>query len=361
MARINFLTLIILGIGLIALRTFQKEWERSHDESDETARVYTIVIKNPPETASNPDEWKRYFETKFRAKVAVVTIGIDNDLLVRSLVARREVLRRLELALDPGKSLDVLSLAKLSSKIEHERNSLQRLFSFILPGIPELFGRLTVLTARVQGLAQQDYKVRNVFITFEKESTTLRILSEFAMGDLAIHGWIRDAAQGKRHLYFRDRLLKIRQPEEPAAIRWQDLNSKAWNRILELLSTNLIGLGVMALFAYLITFAFERSTLVGAVTVSLSSLVYQEFAKGLTALESHFSEGDVQASLYFKLGLFRFVNTAIIISVITPFTSSIQEESGLIPKVYAIFVAELVAINAARLADPLGHFQRHVL
>ena len=99
----------------------------------------------------------------------------------------------------------------------------------------------------------------------------------------------------------------------------------------------------------------------GAVTVSLSSLVYQEFAKGLTALESHFSEGDVQASLYFKLGLFRFVNTAIIIAIITPFTSSIQEESGLIPKVYAIFVAELVAINAARLADPLGHFQRHVL
>mmetsp|Transcript_9917 Transcript_9917/g.16467 ORF Transcript_9917/g.16467 Transcript_9917/m.16467 type:complete len:1175 (-) Transcript_9917:117-3641(-) len=361
LARINFVTILFLIAGLVALGSYQRRWERQFTEGKEKTHDYSIVIKNPPELASDPDEWKHYFESTFRAKVTLVTIGLNNDLLVRTLVQRREALRRLELALDPGISLDVLSLAKISSKIEHDRNSLQWLVHLFIPGIPELFARLTVLTARVQGLAQQTYQVRHVFITFEKVSTRIRILNEFALGNLAIMGWMKSATRGKQHLFFRGTPLKVRQPDEPATIRWQDLNTPLRVRVVELIFTNLIGLAGIALFAYLITITFEYNYLLGAGFIAVSNLGYAEFAKLITKLfESHFAEGDVQASIYVKVALFRFVNTAIIITIITPFTAQLEED-GLIPVVCAVFLAELITVNLARLSDPVGHFKRHIL
>jgi hypothetical protein len=132
LARINFITIVILVLGLVALGFHQEKWEKLFNEGKETASDYSIVVKNPPVAASDPDEWKLYFERTFRAKVALVTIGIDNDLLVRTLVQRREVLRRLELALDPGIALDVLSLANISSQIETERSAFQKLFHYLV-------------------------------------------------------------------------------------------------------------------------------------------------------------------------------------------------------------------------------------
>lgn len=361
LARINFVTIIVLVIGLVALGSYQQTWETRFNEGKETARDYSIVVKNPPESASDPDEWKLYFERTFRAKVALVTIGIDNDLLIRTLVQRREVLRRLELALDPGISLDVLSLAKISSKIEQKRNSWQWLFHLFVPGIPEMFGRLTVLTARVQGLAQQNYIVRHVFVTFEKVSTRQRILNEFALGNLAIYGWMKSVTLNKGYLFFRGELLKVKQPDEAATIRWQDLNAKVGTRLLQLAFTNLIGLGGTALIAFLITVFFKVNYLFGAGFIALSNMLYAEFAKKITFMfESHFAEGDVQASIYVKVGLFRFVNTAIILTITTPFTSQLEVD-GLIPRVYAVFVAELILVPLARLIDFPGHFRRHVL
>ena len=317
LARINFVTIVFLVLGLIALREYQKKWEVVFEEDEETAHDYSVVIQNPPEDASDANEWKEYFEKNFNARVAVVTIGIDNDLLVRTLVERREVLRSLELALEPGASLDVLTLARISSKIEKGRNVLQSIFRQVVHGIPEFFGRLTVLTSRVQGLAQQDYKVRNVFITFEKESTRLRILNEFAIGTLELNGYMNKDNQGNKRLKFRDKMLKVRQPDEPATIRWQDLNSKTRTRLFQMTVTNIISIGFMAAFAFIITFAYGRSNFIGATTISVSNLAFPEVAKLLTDFESHFAEGDKQASLYFKIALFRWINTAIVITVIT--------------------------------------------
>ena len=54
------------------------------------------------------------------------------------------------------------------------------------------------------------------------------------------------------------------------------------------------------------------------------------------------------------------MNTAIVITVITPFTLTIAE-GGLIQQIYAIFFAEIFTTNIIQLTDPWGHFQRHVL
>jgi hypothetical protein len=317
-ARINFATLIFLVIGIVALKFYQKQWEVKFDEDEVTARDYSIVIENPPIEARDPDQWRRFFERTFRAKVASVTIGIDNDLLIKTLVERREALRCLELALDPGSQLDVLTLARISSRIENRRNVIQKFMAWVFPGIPEYFGRLTVLTARVQGLAQQEYGVKNVFVTFAKETSKNRILDQFSIGDWVIRRndveHMNNTGRGK--LCFEGKvILKCRHPDEPLTIRWKDLNSRGDVRLIQMMVTNVIAAVGMCVFAGLITVAYEKDPAAGPITISVSNLVFPEFAKWLTEFEAHFSEGDKQTSLYFKIALFRWINTAILITI----------------------------------------------
>jgi hypothetical protein len=91
------------------------------------------------------------------------------------------------------------------------------------------------------------------------------------------------------------------------------------------------------------------------------NLAFPEFAKLITLWEAHPTESKLQTSMYFKVALFRWVNTAIVITFITPFTHTLAAEDGLIPQISAIFFAEIVTTNLIQLTDVWGHFQRHVL
>ena len=84
------------------------------------------------------------------------------------------------------------------------------------------------------------------------------------------------------------------------------------------------------------------------------SLMLSESCPSKTNLESHSSEGDKQTSLYVKIAAFRWVNTAIVITIITPFTSTLAAENGLITQIAALYFAEIVTTNGIQLADPMG-------
>ena len=90
------------------------------------------------------------------------------------------------------------------------------------------------------------------------------------------------------------------------------------------------------------------------------NLGFPEAAKLIVFTEAHPSESDVQISLYTKIAAFRWVNTSIVITLITPFTRT-SADHGLIAQIYAIFFAEIVTTNLIQLTDLWGHFQRHVM
>ena len=83
-------------------------------------------------------------------------------------------------------------------------------------------------------------------------------------------------------------------------------------------------------------------------------------AKFITDYEGHRNESKLQTSLYIKIAAFRWVNTSIVTTVITPFTNTLAPE-GLISQIAAIFFAEIVTTNVIQLTDVWGHFQRHVM
>jgi hypothetical protein len=92
----------------------------------------------------------------------VITIAVDNDLLVRSLVERRELLRTISNQQDPSSSMKMLDLARTAAEQERNRGFWGKLLAIFVPGIPEHFARVVALDAKVEGLAQLEYPVTNV-------------------------------------------------------------------------------------------------------------------------------------------------------------------------------------------------------
>jgi diacylglycerol kinase len=153
----------------------------------------------------------------------------------------------------------------------------------------------------------------------------------------------------------------VKEPDEPSSIRWADLNVKFKDKMKPLITTSIASVLAIALIAFLISVLNDTSAVWAALGISISNSVFPMVAKALTSLERHSSEGLKQTSLYFKIAAFRWVNTAFVITVITPFTVTITNKGGLIPQIYAIFFAELVTTNVIQLLDPVGHLQRHYL
>lgn len=103
---VNYGTLIFVLLGIVAMNIYQKHMEVKYDEDEQTAQDYSIVIKNPPPDATDPEEWRLFFRYNFHGlHTTACTIAVDNDLLVRCLVKRRECMRKIEMKVEPGTSL----------------------------------------------------------------------------------------------------------------------------------------------------------------------------------------------------------------------------------------------------------------
>ena len=401
----NYLTLLLIVVGLYLVNKYLSAMEITFDEDEQTAQDYSIVVKNPPGNATDPKEWQDYFEQEAffthenhsslddqdddkdddeeqpqsdegetrptrrkprghsrhrprRPHVTACTIAVDNDLLVRCLVERREVLRRLEFLVDPGTALDSLTLARVAAKLERHRTVLQSLWAHVIwPGIPEYFARLVVLTAKIQGLAQQAYPATKIFVTLETEASQRAILSALTVGkhhvkrnNSAALPSSNSPQMNNPFLFRGKQVLHVKEPDEPNTIRWQDLNETTWNRIKQQGITTLVSLGLIILNAFVIGKVHDSSIVASAFLVALTNVLFPTLAKFMTSFEKHASEGSKQRSLYFKIAAFRFVNTAVHVSIITPFTKTLDEDGGTIPHVYALFFADIVTSNGIQLA-----------
>ena len=316
---VNYGTLIFVLLGVVVMNAYQKHMEVKYDEDEQTAQDYSVVITNPPPDASDPEEWRLFFRYNFKGlHTTACTIAVDNDLLVRSLVQRRECMRKIEMKVEPGTSLDTINLAKIAMEIEQKRTLLGKLFAMIVPDIPELYARVTILTAKIQGLAQQDYPVSHVFLTFETEAAQRQVLSGLSVGSrAAAKNDVNVMADHPTYLFRGKHLLRVEEPDEPSTVRWQDLNAKYFARMKQLVMTTHATFLAIAVIALLIWKLQGVSPAWAATEIAAANGIFPQIAKLMTMTESYASEGGKQTSLYSKIAFFRWVNTAVIITIIT--------------------------------------------
>jgi hypothetical protein len=129
--------------------------------------------------------------------------------------------------------MNMLDLARVAAEEERKRTIWARLLAMAAPGIPEHFSRVVALNAKVEGLAQLEYPVTNVFVTFETEKDQRKVLSCLSVG--SVHADRNDikALADPKFLFRGKHVLKVSESEEPTTIRWQDLNAGAWQRLKE--------------------------------------------------------------------------------------------------------------------------------
>lgn len=254
---VNYATLLCVIYGLWRINQHLKSHEVKFDEDEQTAQdckfdfvvfaydeclLYcshntiapsdSVVIKNPPKDATDPSEWKSFFDTKFGSNIHVTccTIARDNNELVQALVARRQILQKLKWKLPVGSRLDIGSLAIDTHNIREKRGLFEKLKSVVIPGVPELFKQLVIINDKVKKLSIMDFPATRVFVTFETEKAQRTILQQLSVGSKSVLKHSKFPIRNTKHLFRSSHVLHIKEAAEPSTIRWHDLSDRPWER-----------------------------------------------------------------------------------------------------------------------------------
>jgi hypothetical protein len=264
----NFGLMIFLFLSMFALGTYLEDQAVKFDEDEQTAQDYSIIISNPPPKATDPEIWKRYFEENFDGvKVAAITCAVNNDLLVKALVARRETLRKLELCLDKGTPMDIDHLALMAAKQVNGYSLIHRIIRLFIPSVPELLSELVSLNTRIKGLAQLSYPCTNVYVTFETERDQRYVMSKLSVGTSHVWRNNHNALSDKKYVFQGRHVLKAEEAVEPNTVRWQDLNVGYTHRMQQIVVANIFTWAAIFVCGVIVTLA-DTYTLGAAFSIS---------------------------------------------------------------------------------------------
>jgi len=116
---------------------------------------------------------------------------------------------------------------------------------------------------------------------------------------------------------------------------------------------------LIALGAVFIALARNISTTWSAILIVTFNALTPKVVRYLTSFESHIDETSYTSSAYIKVTMLRWVNTAIVTAIISPFAYTIADGDHLIKGIRILFTAELVQRPILQLTDIMGNLKRH--
>eukprot|EP00934_Nitzschia_sp_Nitz4_P005694 Nitzschia sp. Nitz4//scaffold351_size16537//12557//15992//NITZ4_008854-RA/size16537-augustus-gene-0.2-mRNA-1//1//CDS//3329548890//5684//frame0 len=355
----NLATVLLFFVGAVFIQNKQNDLVVQFDEDEQTAQDYSICVMNPPPDAPDPAEWKLFFENTFDCHVTVCTVDVDNDKLIKLLVKRREILQRLELLL-PGIELTNKNLDREAARDKITAGCFGSATVF------KLVEEMKNINMQVQEYVQESDVLPScsVFVTFETESAQRAVLEGLAVGTQAAQKNDTSKVKDPRYLFRGKYVLEVIEPEEPSAIRWQEVNATRSEIATALFLTTFLCIVLIGIAFAVILFLYPISPALAPLVTTGFTSVFPMFAKALMDMEHHRSESSRQKWLFIKIAAFNILVTAVLISVVNPFTATLdkKEESlpGLISGIHALFVAQLGITPALQLVDIAGNLNRHI-
>lgn len=273
-------------------------------------------------------------------------IDLEDEDIVRSAVARLVQEREIE---PDGCFVKLLKCTVLP---------ILNLFNMFLP--PEvLVDKVFSLKDKIKELQKEKYEATSVFVTFETEEGQRAALSALSVGKFNV--MMNTTSALPPSAIFKGQVLKVEEPTEPSAVRWLDLSTSSSRKILLRVLNLSITLGIVSGTGWIVAQVREAvgPSLSGPL-VSIFNSIIPMIVKILMIFESHNTEGGFQTSLYLKITLFRWINTAILTKLITPFTSTLAEsKTSVLPSINSILWSELWLVPALRLLDLWGNVKKH--
>ena len=262
---VNWATWVYFFLFLTAASLFLRAREVRSDEDEVTASDYSVLVKNPPPDALDPDEWRDYFSQFAEKQVTVVSLHLNNEELIHQLMLRRilrDNLRRMlpkGVDMDDENSLRLVVDAHIREREAEPKGCIGMILECLLfrplrlVGMFEqaevLLDRIDKITDKIKELQAKEYHLSKVFITFETEEGQRAALT-------ALSASLIDINMNKTHnappsAVFRGRVLQVVAPTEPDAVRWRDLSTSKNYRVMARLATFMVTVGLISLAGYL--------------------------------------------------------------------------------------------------------------
>ena len=100
--------------------------------------------------------------------------------------------------------------------------------------------------------------------------------------------------------------------------------------------------------------SLPSGALYSSIAIEVFSFLTPPIVKFVSAFELHRDESSSDAGKYYKITLFRWVTTVVVIAYITPFTDSLQEGSFLLDSIFTLFLVDLITTPIFQLGDFVG-------
>jgi hypothetical protein len=342
-----------------------------------TSTDYSVTVRNPPPDAYDPDMWRDFFEQFADKQVTVVTVALNNRQLLDKLIVRRILCNELRVKLPKNTEMDDEDMVRSAvAKLIQERDSekqgiLKRIVKCtILPILhkanlflpaEKLVDKLFTLTNEIKELQAKEYQVSSVFVTFETEEGQRAALEALSVGKLDL--MMQNKAKVAPSAVFHGRVLKVVETTEPSAVRWREQGTSTLERNVMRAVNLMITMAMVSLSGYLVSLTrTQYGPFTAGILVSGFNSVIPMIVKILMIIEPHRTEGSYQTSLYMKITLFRWINTAILIKLITPFTNTVTDgDKHLIKSIHALLWSELWLSPVLRLLDVTGNLKKHII
>jgi len=334
-----------------------KRKEVEYDEAEQTSTDYSIAVENPPKDAHDAEKWRKFF-SQF-GHVTCITVAVDNEELVRALVERRGLMYQLQQLLPPDVKFDKFNLESMA---EQAKPLVWWQIMMFSSTAEQLLFQINALDEKITELSELKHDVAEIFVTFETEEA-----QRASLRSLCVRRWdtLTNNTSGlpQQLLYGGQYILNVVEPPEPSAVRWQDLDDSLTRRLAIRFVTSVITTILIVCGMLVITYCrFKYGPAMAALAISALNTIAPLICYTLTEYESHRSEGDKQASRYFKITASMWVFTALVTAAVTPFTDTVSNSSdSILYALYAIFIFELIRGPVTQCFDVAGNLQRHLL
>eukprot|EP00613_Pedinella_sp_CCMP2098_P039257 CAMPEP_0171789740 /NCGR_PEP_ID=MMETSP0991-20121206/65297_1 /TAXON_ID=483369 /ORGANISM="non described non described, Strain CCMP2098" /LENGTH=289 /DNA_ID=CAMNT_0012399183 /DNA_START=49 /DNA_END=915 /DNA_ORIENTATION=+ len=242
------MTLVLLVL-VACLSMLQNSVAASLDESLQTAQDYSVIVDDPQEEDSDPQEWADFF-SQF-GHVTFVTVAKDNGPLIKAMAQRRAVMREIVMMIGNGEasveegedgwSMDTTwggksFKTKISEPAEasdqsqdHKSKTRQLLTNTKLFGMKPLadwkkaLGEANQELQHALTMGSGKFKPSKVFVTFETEVGQRRCLKALTQGSVTAAFDLNRDLIPARHVWKGTNVLAVQEAPEPAAVFWEDV------------------------------------------------------------------------------------------------------------------------------------------
>jgi len=368
---------LFLFILIMLVSVFQGNTSAALDEDVQTAQDYSVIVDDPGPEDGDIEGWRDFF-TQF-GHVTFVTVAKDNGPLIKAMAQRRAIMREIIMMIGNGEAseddaegdgmMDTTWGGKdFKTKLNEVRDSerdddgdpqtktrgmIMKSGSFGMKPLPKWKADLAKANLKIQSaIDDAHYIPSKVFVTFETEHGQRACLKALSQGTLTtVLDWGKDKID-PNYLYNGTNVLSVKEAPEPSEIFWEDVDVTTSKRIKQQGLTMIITVLLIVGSVYCCK-ALQGMVGAGgaAMWITLTNIGVPMILRHLCfVIEDHVSANAQQMSLFLKLTFFRWMNTAVVIYLITDFDDFLTEMA--VKQVQAVILADAITTPIIRTLNP---------